>query len=411
MVTSRMDPDASAGPNVLTDPARLAALEKTGLLDSVPEESFDHITWLATRLLEAPAAVISLVTGDRQFFKSAVGVREPWAALRGTPLSHSICKHVVVSGAPVVIGDARRDALVRDSPALDDLGIVAFLGVPLTAPGGHVLGGVCVIDSAPRVWTDEQLDALCRLAEMARAEIELRVARADAERANRSRTEFYTRVTHELRTPLTAIIGFSRTLLRRGTLGEAERDYASRIEANGRQLLALIDDLLDLSRAESGRVVAERVPTDVGALVREALLAVEVNRRADVELRCLEPAEPLRIHTDPVKLQRIVTNLVGNALKFTERGYVEVSSGVQNGSSPPRVVIEVRDTGIGIPADRLHTIFDAYAQATRDTSRAFGGTGLGQAIARELAELLGGTLSAESEEGAGATFRLELPHA
>ncbi len=158
----------------LVDPARLAVLRASGLLDAPAEEAFDRLTRLAARLLNAPVALVSLVDDCRQFFKSAVGLPEPWASRRETPLSHSFCQHVVISGEPLVIRDARQDPRVRDNLAIAELGVLAYLGIPLLSGTGHVLGSFCVIDGEPRRWTDDQVETMRELAASAMTEIELR---------------------------------------------------------------------------------------------------------------------------------------------------------------------------------------------------------------------------------------------
>jgi GAF domain-containing protein len=136
---------------------RLATLRRTGLLDAPPEPAFDRLTRLACRLLGTPVALVSLVDADRQFFAGQRGLAEPWAGLRQTPLSHSFCRHVVAGDAPLVVADARGHPLVCDSPAVAELGVAAYLGAPLRAPGGLVLGSLCVIDTAPRAWAEEDV--------------------------------------------------------------------------------------------------------------------------------------------------------------------------------------------------------------------------------------------------------------
>src|SRR5262249_33939719 len=153
------------------NPARLAALRLTSLLDTPPEEAFDRLTRLATTVLHAPVALVSLVDGNRQFFKSCVGLPEPWASLRQTPLTHSFCKHAVASGQPLVIADARRDDLVKDNLAVSELGVIAYAGIPLTTTEGHTLGSFCVIDTAPREWTDGEVEILQDLAASVMTEI------------------------------------------------------------------------------------------------------------------------------------------------------------------------------------------------------------------------------------------------
>src|SRR3954464_7514005 len=149
--------EAAAPPAVLSHPGRLEALRATALLDSPPEEAFDRLTRLASHALNVPVALVSLVDEDRQFFKSCIGLPEPWASRRGTPLSHSFCQHAVASGEPLVIEDAREHPLVRNNLAIRDLDVIAYAGVPLKTSDGVVLGTFCAIDHQPRVWTEADL--------------------------------------------------------------------------------------------------------------------------------------------------------------------------------------------------------------------------------------------------------------
>jgi diguanylate cyclase (GGDEF)-like protein len=161
--------------DVLSDAARLATLRATQLLDSAPEEAVDRITRLAARVLRAPTAVISLVDDRRQFFKSQVGLAEPWASRRETPLSHSFCQHAVASGDDLVVEDSRSHPLVHDNLAVSELGVVAYAGVPLVTSNHQALGALCVIDSRPRSWTQDEVEILRALAESFSREVDLRL--------------------------------------------------------------------------------------------------------------------------------------------------------------------------------------------------------------------------------------------
>ena len=167
----------SASPGVVRDPDRLAALRSTRLLDTPAEAAYDRLTRLATNLLNAPVAQVSLIDEERQFFKSAQGMDEPWASARETPLSHSICQHVVDARVPLVIEDARVHPVVCDSLAIRELNVVAYAGIPLITAAGHAIGTLCVIDHKPRAWTAEQIETLETLAAAVLAQIELRAAR------------------------------------------------------------------------------------------------------------------------------------------------------------------------------------------------------------------------------------------
>ncbi len=162
----------------LSDQNRLRALSETRLLDSEAEEAFDRISQLARRFLGAPVCLVSLVTEKRQFFKSALGLPEPFATQRQTPISHSFCQHVVTTGAPLIVNDAPNHPLVRGNPAIRDLGVMAYLGIPLHSPDGHVIGSFCVIDSKPRAWSEEEIITLKELCRLVVTEIKLRTVDA-----------------------------------------------------------------------------------------------------------------------------------------------------------------------------------------------------------------------------------------
>ena len=174
--------DDARGP--LDDPTRLGALRRAGVLDTPPEEAFDRLTRLAAKALHVPVSLVSLVDSDRQFFKSCAGVLpEPWHSQRQTPLTHSFCQHAVATGRPLVISDAREHPLVKNNPAIAELGVIAYAGVPLVLSAGEVLGSFCVVDDKPRQWTDEELDILNTLAAAAVGELELRLALCERQAA------------------------------------------------------------------------------------------------------------------------------------------------------------------------------------------------------------------------------------
>ena len=163
------------------DPDRLEALHATGLLDTDVSPSFDRLARVAAHVLNAPVALVSLVDADRQFFKSCLGMPEPWASERGSPLSHSFCQHAVASREPLLVDDAREHELLRDNPAIRDMGIVAYAGIPLIDADGHALGTLCVIDSRPRHWTSHQVQLLSDLAASVVTEIALAKAASQLE--------------------------------------------------------------------------------------------------------------------------------------------------------------------------------------------------------------------------------------
>jgi GAF domain-containing protein len=172
----------------LAEPGRLAALHESALLDTPAEESFDRLARLAARIVGAPVALVTAVDRDRQFFKSCLGLPEPWATRRETPLSHSFCQHVVTAREPVIVTDAREDSRFIGNLAIRDLGVIAYLGVPLNTAAGQAIGTLCVIDHKPRIWTDDEISLVSDIAAAVVTEITLRTdQRRDPRAPARSR--------------------------------------------------------------------------------------------------------------------------------------------------------------------------------------------------------------------------------
>jgi len=243
----------------------------------------------------------------------------------------------------------------------------------------------------------------------ARAEDEAVQQREEAEAANQSKSDFLARMSHELRTPLNSVIGFANVMLKNkdGHLTESDVTYLNRIQSNGRHLLSLINQILDVAKIESGRIELLIEPVDIAALVREVVAQFEPQaREMSLRLAAEVPDDLAPFNTDNEKLRQVLINLIGNAMKFTTRGGVTVVVEARHGTI---VSIAVRDTGIGIPKDRLNEVFEAFEQAENTTSRKFGGTGLGLSISKSLAQLLGLELVVDSEVGVGTTFTLWFP--
>jgi len=399
----------------VADPDRLAALDAIALLDTPAEGAFDRLTRLASRLLRAPVALVSLVAGDRQFFKSCIGLAEPWASARETPLSHSFCQHAVERREPLLIRDARDHPLVRDNPAIQDLGVIAYAGIPLAMADGHVLGSFCVIDHEPRRWTVDEVATLRDLAAAAVTELELRAAlrlaeaaRAEAAAANRAKDDFLARVSHELRTPLSGIASNAQMMAMGlcGPVTEQQERALGRIRLCQDHLLSLITQLLDFKKIAAGRVDYALVALPAGEALRTAAVIVESQlREAGIAFERPEPDPAITLRADPDKLRQVLVNLLSNAAQFTPAGgTVALSCDAAGG----RARIHVRDTGIGIPPDQLDAVFEPFVRL-RSEGRGTPGTGLGLAISRDLARGMGGELCVASEVGRGSTFTLTMP--
>jgi CheY-like chemotaxis protein/putative methionine-R-sulfoxide reductase with GAF domain len=254
---------------------------------------------------------------------------------------------------------------------------------------------------------------LAKNRELEEAQRELEQQACDLEQASQYKSDFLANMSHELRTPLNSLLILSRDLMenRSGNLIPQQVESAEVIHNSGIDLLNLINDILDLAKIEAGRMDLFEEAFALCDLA-EALKArfLPQVRKKGIELHVLlEEHSPEAIHTDRQRLEQILNNLVANAVKFTEAGSVEVAFAFAGGvPAETEIVVTVRDTGIGIPADKLHGIFEAFKQAESGTARRYGGTGLGLAIARNLAGLLGGAITVESTVGAGSTFTLRL---
>jgi len=184
---------------LLREPDRLKALNQLELLDTPADEAFDRLTQLASKILDTPVSLVSLVDADRQFFKSFFGLSEPWASKRETPLSHSFCQYVVATNQPLIVTDARHDPVLKDNLAVNDLFVISYLGMPLTLANGVSIGSFCVIDNVPRVWEKREIEIVRELAQSVMTEIELRVALRTYEKA----TETQVNTHHQQVTQLT----------------------------------------------------------------------------------------------------------------------------------------------------------------------------------------------------------------
>jgi PAS domain S-box-containing protein len=242
----------------------------------------------------------------------------------------------------------------------------------------------------------------------------LREAMLHAEQTTRVKSEFLANVSHEIRTPMTAILGFTEELLDQALSVSAPRetfDALQTIQRNGDYLLTLLNDILDLSKIESGRLELERVSYSPLAIVRDVARLMRVRAEAKGVPFHVEfsTALPVRIEGDPTRVRQVLINLVGNGLKFTEVGSVCLRASLQEAAGSSRIVFEVSDTGIGISSAERSRLFRPFRQADGSTTRRYGGTGLGLTISKHLCELMDGSIEFESEPGRGTTVRVSLP--
>jgi signal transduction histidine kinase/ligand-binding sensor domain-containing protein/DNA-binding response OmpR family regulator len=249
-----------------------------------------------------------------------------------------------------------------------------------------------------------QLQVRERTAQLTLSIADERKAREEAELANKAKSEFLANMSHELRTPLNAIIGFTDLVLST-SLQQVQRDYIEHVSRAGYNLLGLINAVLDYSKIEAGKLLLDDTEFSLAHLVEETVSMLSIKGfEKGLEVICeIDPRLPELFRGDSLRIQQILVNLIGNAIKFTEKGEVVISVKRED-----RIYILVRDTGIGIPGDKIDTIFESFTQGDSSTTRKYGGTGLGLTIAKTLAEMMQGDLSVKSKPGEGTTFSLCL---
>ena len=419
---------------------RVAALEHYQILDTLPEGQFDEITQVAAHICGCPIATISIIADQRQWYKSKIGLD-----LVETPREVAFCAHTILDDKPLIVEDTRLDPRFFDNPVVSGgPGVRFYAGVPLTNADGLALGTLCVVDLKPRRLTDEQkiaLEALGRhvithlelrrtLLDRARAEAEVQLLNELLERrvlertaelhraneelkvANQAKTEFLTNMSHEIRTPLNGIIGMT-DLMSQTRLDSEQKDFLETIHANGENLLAIVNDVLDFSKIEFGKLELERRPFDLGQLVGEviSMFRYRASQKGISLQSSIDPRLPAAFLGDGARLRQVLINLVANAIKFTSHGRVDLEVAGQSSSdehAPVCLRFSVRDTGIGVAADRTARLFKVFSQVDASTTRTYGGSGLGLAICQKLVALMGGEIGLESVLGQGSVFHFQL---
>ena len=402
---------------------RLATLRAYEILDTDPEDTFDDLTKVAARICGTPIALVSLIDEHRQWFKSRIGLDAT-----ETPRSVAFCSHAILEPDEVmIVPDATRDARFSDNPlVVADPNVIFYAGAPLVTPDGIPLGTLCIIDHVPRDLDDESRETLQSLARATISQLELRKAALDLRdlsqelarsnqdlaRRNGEIRRFYQTLSHELKTPVTVVREYVSMVLEglAGEIAEEQRRFLTIAMESCDRMAADVDDLLDLTRIETGKLRLEAGPVSVQALLESAVTALApFATKAGVRLDYAPGEELPTVLADKGKVIQVLSNLIRNAIKFTPPGG-EIDVAARRVDDPEDFVeISVRDTGRGIKADDLENVFERLYQCTDDDACSKQGLGLGLYLCREIVKLHGGEILAESVEGAGTTFRFSLP--
>lgn len=403
------------------DKARLEALRRLAIMDTPPEAQFDRLTDLATEIIGVPIALVSLVDDERQFFKCQVGLPEPWASARGTPLTHSFCQHVVDLAQPLVLEDAREHDVLKTNMAIRDLDAIAYAGIPLTTSDGYTLGTFCAIDTKPREWTDWDLILLKVFAAATMSAIELHLEREEARKTQIELQQAF----EDLGRVQEQVVAFQRLeiagqlaagvahdfnnllqvmLMALDSVGHyLEKDHAAREDLDQAKDVAdrgtrLVRELLRFTAVKPEELSAFALDPEI-ALMR-GLLERSLGRNVQLELRLDAP--DVTVEWSKTYLEQVLLNLVINARDaMPDGGIVTVGTTLV---APDEVQIVVGDTGTGMSQQQAARIFEPFFTTKPKDSH----LGLGLATTFELVKTAGGSISAESEPGKGSTFKISL---
>ncbi len=366
----------------------------------IAEENAERLQTLLTEAIDAMQDGVALFDADDRLVLVNRALRD---GLTGYP-------DVYVPGHTYAeIVERYLIAILGDEPAVLEAGMPVAIERHRNADGTpeefHNKRGLWIIDRQFRTRDGGVLSVTTDISPLKNAALEIAAARDAAEEANRAKSIFLANMSHEIRTPMNAIIGFADLLLDRGLSVEQEQQVSMMRDA-GKSLLGIINDILDFSKIEAGKLELEKVPMDLTAVVDGACALIRGEAAAKGLVFRVDRASDLPdwILGDATRLRQVLVNLLNNALKFTKRGSITLGVRRDDDDGKERLLLEVSDTGIGIPAHRQHQLFQNFSQAHQVSLNHYGGTGLGLAISKRLVEAMGGTIGVRSAEGGGSTF-------
>ncbi|MGQ7843382.1 GAF domain-containing sensor histidine kinase [Granulosicoccus sp. 3-233] len=382
-------------------------LEELGLVDAPAEQEFDNLTCLASELLDVPVAHVSVADfrKKRIFYKSQSGHPDELAASRELPMELTYCQHVPLTGAPVVVSDARLHPLLVGTPALSEGQPLAYLGIPVEAPGGKVIGGLCMMQPEERRWTPAEIGRAQKIAGCVSDLIRLKTARLSSERLRREQREFTYAISHDLQSPANTLkMIFGELACEEDSMSSDARMFVETGLATVERMGVQVQDVLTYSRTVDAPIKVDSI--DLNSLVK----AIVSDLAADVRAACatVELGDLPAVQGDAMQLRMLFQNLIANALKFrhNERDH-QVSVYATRHAQGYRITVE--DNGIGIREADQEKVFGLFNRLNlRDQ---YGGTGIGLSLCQRVAENHHLAIEVISDGHSGTTFSLEFPGA
>ena len=383
---------------------RIQALNELEILDTIEEQAYDDLTSLASTICNTPVSLVSLIDTDRQWFMSHHGLDA-----RETPRDFAFCGHAINGDELFIVEDADNDERFYDNPLVTHEPFVKFYaGAPLVLDKNIRIGTLCVIDHQPRKIDETHKNALKSLARQVVSQFELRLKLKELESLDHAKDEFLSMVSHELRTPLTSLIGSLAILEHQANqLAEPDQSMLSIAKRNSDHLLRIVNDILDLSKMQAGKLELEMTDVNVTGLIQQA---VKLNVTYIDQCHCkavleLPSENSIIVKADEYRLLQVLSNLISNAAKFSlDEGTITLSVSIEHN----QCCVSVTNRGTGIPYEKQKMLFDKFKQLGSKSNEKLPGTGLGLSICKHIIDAHKGEIGFESIPNEATTFYFKL---